>query len=245
MSLTRRLRVGWSIVAGWTFTVVFCVAVIASALLTLGLCARWLTPLQARFWGRTALRIQGVRVEYEGLEHLAGDGMRVATFNHSSGLDPMLITTLYTVGSTSAIKREVLYIPIVGLTIYLMGFLLIDRQRGTRGNNTLQSAGRRMEREGLTVFIAPEGTRSHDGSLSAFKTGAFRLALASGAPIVPVVVSGAFEVYPRQNWAARPGVVRMRVLPPIPTTGLTVDALPDMVRDLRARYADELAAMAA
>lgn len=244
--LTReRLRVAWSVTAGWTFTVLFCSGAIVSALLTLGLCWRWLTPLQLRFWGRALLRIQGIRVEYEGREHLDGAAMRVATFNHSSGLDPMLITTLYPRASTSAIKREVLFIPIVGLAIYLMGFLLIDRRRGGRGGQTLRRAGRRMRRERLTVFIAPEGTRSRTGALQSFKTGAFRLAMSSGAPIVPIVISGAFDLYPRHRWAARPGTIRVRILPPIETDGLTPETLPDFVEGLRARYVAELEGMGA
>lgn len=244
MPVRDRLRVAWSITAGWTFTLVFCLVTIATALLTLGRCWRWLTPVQVRFWARTLMRIQGVRVEYEGREHLAGAAMRVATFNHTSGLDPMLICSLYTRASTSAIKREMLYVPFVGLAIYLLGFLLIDRRRGARGQETLQRAARRMEQERITVFIAPEGTRSRDGALQPFKRGAFHLAMASGAPIVPVIIHGAYELWPRHRWGAYPGTVRIRILPPVDTRELTPETLPGFADALHARYTAELAAMA-
>ncbi|MCB9540198.1 MAG: 1-acyl-sn-glycerol-3-phosphate acyltransferase [Myxococcales bacterium] len=240
MPLRERAHVVWSIVAGWSFTFVFCAAVIVSAIVTLGRCWRWLTPLQVRFWSRVLLGIQRVRVEYEGLEHLETPGMRVATFNHTSSLDPMLITSLYRRGSTSAIKREVLYIPLVGLAIKLMGFLLIDRKRAGKGQGTLAAAAERMEREKMTVFIAPEGTRSPDGALQPFKSGALRLAMASGAPIVPVVISGAFELWPRDRWAAMPGVVRIRILPPISTAGLTEETLRPFSERLRGIYVEGL-----
>lgn len=248
LSASERARVVWSIVAGWSLTVVFCVAVILSALLTLGRCWRWLTPPQARWWGRTMLRLQGVKVEYEGLEHLEGEAMRVVTFNHSSGLDPMLVTSLYPRSATSAIKREILYVPIVGLAIKLMGFLLIERGKSGRGNSsrgkdTLQQAALRMKRDSMTVFIAPEGTRSRDGALQPFKRGALHLAMVSGAPLVPVVMQGAFDLWPRHRWGARPGVVRVRVLPPIDTSGLTPETLDAFCEDLRGRYVETLAEM--
>jgi 1-acyl-sn-glycerol-3-phosphate acyltransferase len=242
-SIPQRARVAWSIVAGWSLTVVFCAVVIASALITLGRCWRWLTPPQARWWGRTMLRLQGVEVEYEGLEHLEGEAMRVVTFNHSSGLDPMLITSMYPRSATSAIKREILYVPIVGLAIKLMGFLLIDRGKGGRGRDTLRLAAARMRRDSMTVFIAPEGTRSRDGSLQPFKRGALHLAMVSGAPLVPVVVHGAFDLWPRHRWGARPGLVRVRVLPPIDTHALTPETLDAFSDELRARYERTLAAM--
>ncbi len=245
MSARERMRVIWSVTAGWTFTFAFCVGTIITALLTLGRCWHWLTPLQVRFWARVLLRIQGVRVEYEGREHLAGAAMRVATFNHTSGLDPMLICSLYTRASTSAIKREMLYVPVVGLAIYLMGFLLIDRRRSTRGRGTLDRAAQRMKREHITVFISPEGTRSRTGDLQPFKRGAFHLAMSSGAPIVPVVIRGAFALWPRQRWGALAGTVQIRILPPIDTSALTPETLPGFVDALHARYVDELTAMAA
>ena len=234
------LRLAWSVVFGWSFTLVFAAFASAVTLLTFGLFWRWLTPLLLRFWGRTAMWIQGVRVEYSGLEHLEGPAMRVALFNHSSGLDAMLVPTLYPRAGVACIKREALFIPFVGLALYLMGFLLIDRGRGDRAKRILARAAERMERDRITVFIAPEGTRTRDGQLQAFKRGAFHLALSTGAPIVPVVVRGGFRLYPRHYWTARPGTIEVRVLPPIPTDDLTLETMPAFIEEVRALYQREL-----
>ncbi len=226
-------RLVFSVVVGWCFTLLCAVTVIALALVTFGTCWRWLTPLELRLWGRGALAIQGVKVIYEGLEHLEGQANRVALFNHSSGLDAMIVPTLCPRAGVAVVKREVLFVPLVGVALYLMGFVLVDRGRGDRAKRTLGRAAERMKRDQMTVFIAPEGTRSRDGGLQPFKRGAFHLALASRAPIVPVVISGAYALYPRHRWTGRPGTVRVRVLPPISTDSLTVENLPAFAEEVR------------
>src|SRR5690606_20924700 len=138
--------------------------------------------------GRTMLRAAGVKLEVEGLEHLATDAMKVATFNHASMLDAFLIPAIMPLGSTAAIKREVMFYPVVGVTVWLAGFLIIDRGNNERARRTMARAAERMKRERITVFISPEGTRSPTAALLPFKKGAFHLALATRAPIVPVVI---------------------------------------------------------
>jgi 1-acyl-sn-glycerol-3-phosphate acyltransferase len=238
-----RLHALWHVPVGLVFTVGFTLGASAASLLTLGQCAPWLSPILLRFWGRNILRIQGVTLEVEGAEHLAGRAMRVATFNHTSTLDAMIVPALCPQGGVAAIKREVLYLPFVNLAVWSMGFLLIDRGRSARAQRLLQSAAARMARQRLTVFIAPEGTRSPDGALQPFKLGAFHVALASGAPIVPVVIDGAYDLMPRQRSWCAPGRVRVRILPPIDTTGLTREGLAALAESLHDTYARTLAEM--
>ncbi len=227
-------------VIGWSFSLFFSASASLVSLVTLGRFQRSLSPFMLRHWGLTMLRIQGVRVDVEGREHLTGQALRVALFNHSSGLDAMLIPTLYPRGGVAVVKREALYIPLVGLALYLLGFLLVDRARSERGLRTLQRAAERMEREQLSVFIAPEGTRSRDGELQRFKRGAFHLAMISGAPIVPIVVTGGFRLFPRHRWGARPGTIRVRILPPISTADLTEESMPAFIESVRDLYLREL-----
>lgn len=238
-------RAVWQVIVSWSFIAVFAVVASALSLLTLGLASNWLTPALLHFWSRTMLRIMAVEVKYEGLEHLEGRRMRVSTFNHTSLIDAMLIPTMYPTGGVAAIKREVLLMPFVGLAVWAMGFLLIDRGRTAKARCVLDRAAKRMAKEQLTVFIAPEGTRSKTNELLPFKKGAFHLAVATGAPIVPIVILGANEVYPMNRLVAQPGTVHIRVLPPIETTGVTAETMEEFARDLRARYVRELAAMEA
>lgn len=237
------MRGALQIAASWLFTLAFGVSACALTFLTLGLSARWLTPRLLNFWGRTMLRIAGVTLELEGGEHLNADAMKVATFNHGSLLDAFIITAIMPTGSVAALKREALYYPIVGVTVWMLGFLLIDRGNTARAHRTMDRAAARMARERLTVFIAPEGTRHKTDALGAFKKGAFRLALDSRAPLVPVVIDGAFRLHPPGRTITTPGVVRIRVLPPRDTRGFTEETLGEEAEALRALYDAELAKM--
>ncbi len=239
------LRATLQLLVGWSFTCSFAFAAGLLSLLTLGQCRGWLTPALLRFYGRVALRIQQVTLRIEGAEHLAGRATRVATFNHTSTLDAMIIPVLNPEGGVSVMKREILWVPIVGVASWLMGFLMIDRGHSGRAKATLDRAAARMRHERLTVFIAPEGTRSEDGSLGPFKRGAFHLALASGAPIVPIVIVGAYALKPKGRAVCGRGVIHVRVLPPIDTTGLTSETMSRFADELHARYEQELAAMQA
>lgn len=237
-------RLLWQIPVGWTFTVLFTLSVALVFALTLGQSARRILPAMLRFWGRNALAIQGVELTIEGVEHLQGTSARIATFNHTSSIDAMIIPVITPTGGVSAVKRELLFIPFVGFAVWMMGFLFIDRAHSDRGRKTLERAAQRVRDERLTVFIAPEGTRSKDGELQRFKQGPFRLAIGSGAQVVPVVIAGAWEVQPPHRWACRPGPVRVRILPPVSTIGLTLDDLAALSAEIHAQYTRALAEMA-
>lgn len=218
---------------GWGFTFAYALLAIAIGLLTLGRFSTWLTPLFLRVWARVMLFIQRVDLTVEGTEHIRDRAMRVMVFNHTSLLDAMIVTAVQPIGGVPAIKREVLRIPLVGWALWALGFLLIDRGRTERAKQVLARAAERMEREQLTVIIAPEGTRSPDGSLQAFKKGAFHIARVSGAPVVPMLIDGAHEIHPLGSPVSHPGLARVRFLPPIPTDGLTVETLGDFADHVR------------
>lgn len=239
------LRGTWQFVASWLFVVAFTVVLIAFMLVTLGAFSRHVGPLALRFWGRTMLRIAGVTLSVEGAEHLAADAMKIAPFNHGSVLDAFLVTAIMPPGSTAAVKRELMYYPLVGLCVYLLGFLIIDRGNGARARRTIDRAAARMARQRLTVFISPEGTRPLDGRLLPFKKGPLHLALDSGAPVVPVVIDNAWELHPPGRFTTTAGHVRIRVLPPRPSTGLTRETIAAETEALHDVYVAELARLRA
>jgi putative phosphoserine phosphatase/1-acylglycerol-3-phosphate O-acyltransferase len=84
--------------------------------------------------------------------------------------------------------------------------------------------------------MAPEGTRSHGASLGPFKKGAFRIAQAAGAPIVPIVLHNACDVLPRGGWLMHAATLRVTVLPPIATKEWTLDELDARVQEVRQRF---------
>lgn len=240
-----RLRKLGQVVGSWVFITFYGVAASVLTILTLGLFSRGLSPLLMRIWGRTMLRLAGITFEVEGAEYLRADAMKIVPFNHGSLLDAFLVPALMPPGSVAALKREALYYPVVGITVYLLGFLLIDRGRSTRARKIMARAAARMAKERLTVFIAPEGTRPKNGELLPFKKGALHIALDSHAPIVPMLIDGAFELHPPGRVTTTPGHIIIRFLPPRPTTGLTAENIAAETDALRALYVIELARLRA
>lgn len=239
------LRGLWQIVGSWLCTIAFVLVASALVLVTLGLFSRRLSPFLLRCWGRTMLWFARVTYEVQGREHLETDAMKIVTFNHGSLLDAYLVTAIMPVGSTAAVKREALYYPFVGLGLYLLGFLLLDRQNRARARGTMDRAAARMARERLAVFIAPEGTRQKTAALQPFKKGALNLALDSGAPIVPMLIDGAYELQGPGRLTSTPGHVLLRFLPPRPSAALTPETVAAETEALHALYGRELARLRA
>ncbi|MDI1484371.1 lysophospholipid acyltransferase family protein [Polyangium sp. y55x31] len=235
----------WQLLASWICGIGIGIVGSTITLLTFGAFSRTLSPWIVRAWGKSMLRLARVTVSVEGAEHLSSDTMKIATFNHGSLLDSFLIASIMPSGSVAAVKREMFYYPILGFTMYLCGFVFLDRRNSARSRKQMAKACKRMERNRLTVFISPEGTRARTHELLPFKKGAFFLALDSGAPIVPVVIEGAFDLHPPTRWTTDPGHVRIRVLPPRSMVGLSVETIPDEIESLRKLYATELATMRA
>lgn len=229
----------------WLATFVLGAAASVFTLLTLGLFSRRFAPWILRVWGRTLLKLAGVTWELQGAEHVNADAMKVVVFNHASLLDGFLVTAIMPPSSTAAIKHEMLYYPVVGLAVYLLRFLTIDRGSSARAKRTMNRAASRMAKERLTVFIAPEGTRSKTGEVQAFKKGSMHLALNSKAPIVPMVIDGAYELHGPGKLASKPGHIVMRALPPRSTEGLTAETIGEETEALRELIIRELARLRA
>lgn len=225
----------------WSFSAGFTAAIVVVMLLTAGKFPERITLPMVRFWGRTMLKISGVTLEFEGdCSALACRGSRVFTFNHASTLDVFIITAILTPGGTAVVKRSILYIPFIGWSAYLVGLVLLDRSNRERAMASLEKAGKRIRDEQLSVFIAPEGTRTSSRAPSEFKLGAFRMAEIAGADIVPVVIDGAAETWSRDKLYCKGGTVKIRLLEPITHEDLMARGPRAVAEDLRGRYAQDL-----
>ena len=112
-----------------------------------------------------------------------------------------------------------------------VGFVPVDRKRARGGKRSIERAAALMRERGYSYLVFPEGTRSRDGRIKDFRRGGFFLALESGAPIVPISITGTFELMPKGSLFARPGRVRVQFHPPISTEGCTLENM----RELMAR----------
>jgi 1-acyl-sn-glycerol-3-phosphate acyltransferase len=162
---------------------------------------------------RVGLRIAGVRVHLEGLENIP-PGSCIFAANHVSYVDPLAFVPRIPRRVSVALKKELYRIPILGSGMLLAKFISVDRESREDAVESLKTAVRYLK-EGLSFAVYPEGTRSPDGRLRAFKKGAFIMAIQAGVPIVPVSISGAQKLMRKGEWAIHPGEVLIRFSPSV------------------------------
>lgn len=182
----------------------------------------------ARWWSQLILWTTGVRFERRGKPLPPTSCIFVA--NHASIYDiPILFSALPRQLRIIA-KAALGSIPFVGWHLRRAGHLLIDRQHP--GAAVLKKM-HRMIRQGASLIVFPEGSRTSDGLVSRFKGGVFLLAIDTGLPIVPVSVSGSFAVMPKGRLMVRPATVRVTVHDLIATNGLTREDARDLADRVR------------
>jgi 1-acyl-sn-glycerol-3-phosphate acyltransferase len=189
------------------------------------------------WWSKRLLTQAEVSLRTSGVEHIqraGGAPAFVVMSNHQSLYDiPALYQTL-PLRLRMVAKAELFRIPIWAQAMRAAGFVELDRSARERAIESLERAKGALAR-GTSIWIAPEGTRSKDGSLGPFKLGGFHLAVGAGAPILPVSVAGTRTILPAKGAHVAAGaVVRVTVHPPIQpaTYGDEVnDALVQAVRD--------------
>jgi 1-acyl-sn-glycerol-3-phosphate acyltransferase len=168
-----------------------------------------------RSWARAIFWASGCRAEVEGVENLRAGEAQVVVANHVSWFDVFALASILEVPYHFVAKKELERIPLFGPAWKAAGHISIDRSDRERAIASLRAAGAQIRREGSAVVIFPEGTRSRSGRLQTFKKGAFQLARESGAPVVPAVVTGSFEIMPPGSWRIRPRTVHIRFLPAV------------------------------
>jgi putative phosphoserine phosphatase/1-acylglycerol-3-phosphate O-acyltransferase len=196
--------------------------------------------LSASIGSDVALSLAGVNVDVTGERHLWSHRPAVFVFNHQSWLDGLVVMKLLRADLTGVAKKEVARQPGFGQFARLANMAFVDRANGAAAKQALAPAVERL-REGYSIAIAPEGTRSTTPRLGRFKKGAFHLAMQGGVPIVPVVIRNAGERLWRGSTVIRPGPLDVIVHPPIPVDGWRRGELSDRVAEVRALFADTLA----
>jgi len=182
---------------------------------------------------RVSRRVLGITVEASGLERIEPGQPFVFMPNHGSFLDGPLVMMLIPGRPRVIFKKSILRVPIVGQAMRFVGFVPVDR-KGTRGGKaSIDRAAALMRERGYSFLIFPEGTRSRDGKLQAFRRGGFFLALESGAPIVPVTIRGTFELMPKGQKFARKGTVQVAFHDPIPVAGYTIGTMAGLMEKVR------------
>src|SRR5262245_27242664 len=167
---------------------------------------RQVINLAATTFGELGSALAGIRVRVTGEEHLWSHRPAVFTFNHQSGLDMLILCKLLHRDFVVIAKQEIRRNPLFGPFFALAGTVFIDRADHTRAVHALEPAVQAL-REGLSIAIAPEGTRSTTGKLGRFKKGAFHMALAARRPTVPIVIHNALAALPKHGGVVRPATI--------------------------------------
>ncbi len=186
---------------------------------------RWAIRFSCRF-----LRIQ---VEVSGLDRIDPATTYIFMPNHLSFLDGPIVAMVIPRPVRIILKKSIFRVPVLGMTMRFVGFVPVDRRGVRGGQRSLLKAADLMRRKGYSFLVFPEGTRSRDGSLQAFRRGGFFLALNARTPIVPVAISGSYDLMPRGRWHARPGVVRIAFGEPIPVEGYAREAMGELMEKVR------------
>ena len=160
----------------------------------------------------------------------------VVVCNHESNADPFLLSGLpWDMRWIS--KEELFELPLLGTLMRLGGDIALRRGEADSVREMLAECRATLER-GLSVMIFPEGTRSRDGALGAFKDGAFRLAIEAQVPLLPLALAGTRSCLPRGSGMLGDARARARVLRPLDTRGLTLDDVATLRERARSQIAD-------
>jgi putative phosphoserine phosphatase/1-acylglycerol-3-phosphate O-acyltransferase len=186
-----------------------------------------------------ALALAGVRLNVSGEENLNAARPAVFIFNHQSILDGLIVMHLIRTDMTGVAKKEVASQPGIGQFARLANMAFIDRSDRTQAIAALEPVVERL-REGYSIAISPEGTRSPTPTIGRFKKGAFHMAMQGGVPLVPIVIRNAGELLWRGSKVMRSGVVDIHVHEPISVDGWTPETLDERIAEVRALFLETL-----
>ena len=186
------------------------------------------------------LVINGVNLNVIGEENLTKERPAVFIFNHRNNIDPVIVGSLVKDNWTGVGKKELQNDPLVGTLGKLVDTVFIDREDPKKAVESLKQA-EELARKGLSVVIAPEGTRLDTRTVGQFKKGPFRLAMGAGIPIVPIVIRNAEVISARDSSTLHPGTVDIVVYPPLSLDDWTLDNLNEKIAQVRQLYLDTLA----
>lgn len=195
----------------------------------------------ARLFALPSQRFLGIRVEADLTELSRLQQAYVSVANHQSNYDLFVLGGVVPSRTVSLGKKSLKWIPLFGQLYWLAGNVLLDRGNARRAKQAMLTTTEALQERQVSIWVFPEGTRNAGPELLPFKKGAFQMAIAAGAPIVPVCISRYAKALDlNQLESVR---VNIRALPAIPTTGMTLDDMPALMESCRERMAaviDEL-----
>jgi 1-acyl-sn-glycerol-3-phosphate acyltransferase len=186
----------------------------------------------ARMWARGILIVSRIKVTVNGLANIDPTQSYVYMSNHQSNFDIPVLLGYLPVQFRWLAKAELFKIPIFGRAMRGAGYVKIDRFNQEAAFESINEAAGKMK-NGVSVMIFPEGTRSLDGNIRSFKKGGFIMAVDAGVPIVPVVIKGTWPIMDKSSLRINTGEVSLNIETPIATTDYTRENKDDLIQSVR------------
>ncbi|MGD9082103.1 MAG: lysophospholipid acyltransferase family protein [Desulfobacterales bacterium] len=186
----------------------------------------------ARIWAKCILAASNIKVTVKGLANLNPTGSYIYMPNHVSNFDIPVLQAYLPVQFRWLAKAELFKIPIFGYAMKRAGYISINRFDRKSAIQSLNKASETI-RNGTSVIIFPEGTRSHNQNIQSFKKGGFVLAVDSGVPIIPVIIHGTWTIMQKKHVLVRPGNVILEIKKPINTLDYTRKTKDDLMEKVR------------
>lgn len=168
-----------------------------------------------RYWSKIILVTANIKIEVSGKENIKPDTSYMVICNHQSHMDTPVLVYHLPLRLTFMAKKELFKIPFFGWGMQAAGILKIDRGNHQKAIQTLRNAEKTIVEKKFSVMAFPEGTRSNDGEIHAFKKGPFVMAMNTRLPVLPVSIRGTYDILPKKKLTIKPGKVQLKIFPPI------------------------------
>ncbi|KAG6897177.1 hypothetical protein C0992_003566 [Termitomyces sp. T32_za158] len=237
-SRTGRYYARQTLYVGTMVTVAACSIVFAASLTIVGRKFD-VNYVVAKTFYLLARNVLDIRVEVEGQEHLDNGRPAVLMANHQSMLDVLVVGRLMPKQTSIMSKKSLQYTPL-GPFMTMSGAIFVDRGNNARAIESLNAAGALMRMRRISLWMFPEGTRTSNEvpDMRPLKKGGFHLAVQSQLPIIPIVSENYWRLYHKGVFDS--GVIKVRVLPPVPTAGLGAEDIPELITRVQDQMMDTL-----
>jgi 1-acyl-sn-glycerol-3-phosphate acyltransferase len=191
----------------------------------------------ARIWARSLIFFAGSSLSVCGRENLCKHPVAVYASNHTSYMDTPVVFASLPFQFRILAKKELWPIAFIGWYLDRSGQIPIDTQN-PRATLSSLGVGVKALRSGMPLFVFPEGGRTASGELQTFLSGAAYLAIRAQVPLVPIALTGVYDLLPIHNWYLYPGTLTLTAGEAISTVGMTVRQTDELTARLRAAIAD-------
>jgi len=191
-------------------------------------------------WARAILWVCGIKVHVTGVEDVDPDVPRIYMTNHQSFFDIFALLAYLPVDFKFILKQELMKIPLFGPAMRRAGYIGIERDDPRKAVQSMKQAAGRIH-NGASVLIFPEGTRSPDGQLQAFKKGGFNLAVKAGCDIVPIGIRDSYRIAPKGSLRIQKGGFGLNIGKPVSLSGVSKRDIPELMEKVRSEMTQQMA----